>query len=172
MRDKEHPGIPATARSSAALKVGRGGVTYILPSGSGNLGFCMDSPNPTKGMVHPNGHIIKAGNDGPDTPSALVGERISRPLFGSETIPYDVVDDFHGGVYTVDKSDPEIKRMLEEPWSGAVLFKKSGFALKGPTDSSPSTKVARALPKERMRKKINFVRNQLGENAVMGHSNV
>ena len=36
---------------------------------------------PTMGAVHPNGHIIKAGSDGPKSLTELEGERITQPFF-------------------------------------------------------------------------------------------
>ena len=66
-----------------------------------------------KGIVHPNGHIIKGGN-GPDSIAVLDGERITRPIFAGQVVGEVAIDSCFSGKHGVDMSNDLIKRIIEQ----------------------------------------------------------
>ena len=89
-------------------------------------------------MVHPNGHIIVDGKEGPESVDKLTGDRVTRAFFADQEVPEIVEDYFYGGKKAVDHDNPMMKRILEEPWYGATLFKKTTYKHKTYTEGGSS----------------------------------
>ena len=88
----------------------------------------------------------------------LTGDRITRAFFADQLVPEIVEDYFYGGKHVLDKNDPVMKRVIDEPWYGATLFKKSTFSYKtyseggsagsgGAATSSPGPTIKRLVHK-------------------------
>ena len=108
---------------------------------------------PTNGIIHPNGHILnKAGSTSPTTMTELEGERITRAFFTNQTFPEIAIDNFFGGKHSLNMESDLIRRIVEESWYGATIFKKysptpTGYTTGGASASStpaPNTTTADA----------------------------
>ena len=86
--------------------------------------------------------------------SELEGERITRAFFTNQTFPEIAIDYFFGGKQSLNMESDLIKRIVEESWYGATIFKKyspspTGYTEGGASASStpaPTTADANASP--------------------------
>ena len=71
---------------------------------------------PSKGIVHPNGHIMSDNKPGPRSISELLGDRITRAFFAGQTFPEILVErNFFGGKHT-ERSTGLGCRLCDESW--------------------------------------------------------